>query len=116
MNGNRFRSRRVGTVGAVLVVLAVAGGITWYKTRGAAAPPQAVVPAGPPVVKDGVTLTPVRAAGAPAGQVDGYGLGLSADKANALKNGKTVIVPAPGGGTIEVRAVEPTPPTPGGKK
>lgn len=116
MNGGRSRSRRAGVLGAVVLILSAAGGITWYKTRGAVNPPPAVVPAGPPVVKDGVTFTPVRAPDSPAGQVDGYGVGLSTDRANALKNGKTVIVPAPGGGTIEIRQAEPIPPPPGGKK
>jgi hypothetical protein len=116
MNEGRSTSRRVVAAGvAAAVVLGVTGAV-WLKARTAASPPPPVVEAGPPIQKGGATYVPVRTATSPPGQVDGYGLAVSTATADALKGGKTVVVPGPNGGTIEMRAVEKAPPPPGAKK
>ena len=113
MSEGHFAPRRVRAVCAAAAVLAVTGAV-WFTTRGTGSPPMA--PAGQPVEKGGATYYPMRAADSPPGQVDGYGLAVSAATADAVKRGKTVAVPGPTGGTIEIRPVEPTPPPPGEKK
>lgn len=117
MSDRRFPSRRARTTGAavVLVLVLVAGG-AWYATRGTTPPPPPAAPAGPPIVKEGVTYEPVKVPGSPEGKVDGYAPRFSAATSEALKSGKTVVLPAPNGGKIEVRPVEKTPTPPAEKK
>jgi hypothetical protein len=111
-----WSSRRTWAAGTA--VLVVAGGVVWFATRGAGSPPPKVQAAGPPVVHSGVTFTPVRAGNSPSGRVDGYAIGLPSGGpvGRALASGKTVVIPGPNGGTIEMRQVEPTPPPPPGGK
>jgi hypothetical protein len=116
MSEGRFFARRVLPAVAVVAVLFVIAGVIWSATRRSERAPAPLVPAGPPVVKAGVEFVPLRHADAPPDSVSGYGVRLPAGAtADALKAGKTVIVPGPNGGTIEISQAEPTAP-PAGKK
>ncbi len=118
MSEQPFFSRRARVLAAAVIVLAAVAGVVGFATRGDKPRPPAVIPAGPPVVKSGVTFTPVRSSDSAPGAVDGYTLRLPAEgkTADALKAGKKVVLPGPTGGTIEMKQLEPTPPPPGAKK
>ncbi len=116
MKGSFLTARRRRAAGAAAVLVLGAAGIVWFATRGTGQPAPRLIPAGPPVTKGDATYVPVQVPGSPPGKVAGYGLAVSGAAATALKSGKTVVVPGPTGGTIEIRAVEPTPPPPGGRK
>lgn len=116
MSERRWPRRTLAAGGVVLALLVLAAG-WWVVASNAEGQGEPLVPVGPPIVKGGVEYVPVGRGGPGQGEPEGYAVGIRGGKAEAdLKAGRTVVVPGPKGGSIEIRPIEPTPPPPGEKK